>query len=90
MEDLDEIAEYIALDKPSAAVALVQKILTLTEQLAAFPRKGRRLPELPKTRYRELIVPPCRIVYLFSAPTVHIVRVIRSERLLQRSMLPNA
>ncbi len=81
--DLNEIAEYIALDKPDAARQLVQKIFTKTERLEAFPESGRWPPELKKSRYREIIVDPCRIFYRVEKEKVYILHVLRSERELR-------
>ena len=44
--DLNEIAEYIALDKPGAASQLVQKVFSKTERLEEFPESGRKPAEL--------------------------------------------
>ena len=63
LDDFEEIAEYIALDKLTAAKKLVNKVLAKVERLEHFPNSGRKPPELNKTRYREITVPPCRIFY---------------------------
>jgi len=34
-----------------------------TERLEKFPNSGRNPPELKKSRYKENIVRPCRIIY---------------------------
>ncbi len=85
--DLNEIAEYIAIDKPTAANNLVQKILTKTERLADFPNSGRNPPELKKSRYREIIVNPCRILYRIDEDTIYVLYVMRSERKLRQFLL---
>lgn len=87
LEDLDDIAAHIALDKPSAAANLVRKVLTAVERLRKHPGSGRRLPELPKTPYREVVVSPCRIVYRREGNTIFIVYVFRGERQLRRERL---
>lgn len=46
LSDLDAIADYIALDKPSAARELVQRVFAHVEQLAAHPLSGSKPPEL--------------------------------------------
>lgn len=85
LDDLDEIAAYIALDKPAAADALVQRVLAVVERLREHPSSGRRVPELPKTPYREVIVRPCRIVYRRDGDTIFIVYVFRGEQQLRRA-----
>src|SRR5580698_3043460 len=75
--DVEEIAEYIARDKPDAARGLVSSILASVGQLADFPLIGRSVPELRGSRYREVIASPCRVIYLPTSESVTIVRVIR-------------
>jgi toxin ParE1/3/4 len=85
--DLDEVAEYIALDDPLAAGNYVQKIFDRVERLAIYPNSGKRPKELPRTPYREIVVPPCRIFYRVENETAYILYVMRSERLLHRFLL---
>jgi len=85
--DLDEIAEYIALDKPSAAKKLVKEVFTLVKRLKQFPKSGKAPPELHNTDYLEIIVGPCRIFYRFDKKNVYILYVMRSERKLRLYVL---
>ena len=87
LSDLDKIAEYIALDKPSAARNLVKKVFETVERLKQFPKSGRKPPELKKTKYREVIVEPCRVFYRVEDSTIYILYVLRSERLLRKYLL---
>ena len=87
LNDLDEIAEYIALDKPSAAQKLVKEIFKSTKLLKNFPESGRRPPELQDTNYREIIVGPCRVFYRVEKNKVYILYVMRSERELRKFLL---
>ena len=85
--DLNEIAEYIALDKPTAAKNLVQRIIAKTERLEEFPNSGRKPSELKKSRYKEIIVNPCRIFYRIDKNSIYILYVMRSERKLRKFLL---
>jgi toxin ParE1/3/4 len=87
LSDLEAIADYIALDNPIAAADLVRNVLGHVAQLAEHPRSGSALPELPGWRYRQIIEPPCRIVYRQEQNLAFILHVVRSERLLRRSFL---
>ena len=87
LSDLEEIAEYIALDNPPAATRYVRKMFTAVERLKRYPNSGKRSVELPQTTYREIIVPPCRVFYRVEADTVVILYVMRSERLLRSYVL---
>ena len=85
--DLEEIADYIALDKASAASTLVKNVFSTVDQLEQFPKSGRKPPELKKSRYREIIVGPCRIFYREDQEIVNIIYVMRSERKLRKYLL---
>lgn len=87
LDALDEIAAWIAVDDEAATDRLVNKVLSLTERLKRLPLSGRRVPELPGSAYRELIVPPCRIVHRLQGKDVLVVMVIRSEQQLPVSRL---
>lgn len=87
LQDLDAIADYIALDKPEAARKLVQKIFDHVGQLAQFPSSGSIPPELRGMKYRQIVEPPCRIFYRFSNKTVYILHVMRSEMLLKKGAI---
>lgn len=87
LSDLEGIAEYIALDNPAAASRLVGKVFDRVERLEEHPSSGRRVPELPRSPYREVIVSPCRIFYRAEEDMVYILHVMRGERLLREFML---
>ena len=85
--DLDDIAEYIALDDPLAASRYVQKVFERVERLESHPQSGKRPPELPRSPYREVVVPPCRVFYRVEGEVVYILYVMRAERLLRSYLL---
>lgn len=85
--DLDAIADYIALDNPVAASALVQRVVAHVEQLAEHPQSGSKPPELQGWRYRQIVEPPCRVFYRQDADKVYILFVMRSERLFDPALL---
>ena len=87
LEDLNEIAEFIALDNIPAAKKVIHKIFLSTERLKRFPKSGRKPPELDNSRYRELIVNPCRIFYRVEKDIIYIMYVMRSERSLRNFLL---
>lgn len=89
LQDLDAIADYIALDKPDAARALVARVFGKVESLRRFPRLGSCPPELPGMPYRQLVIPPCRIFYRTGRKTVLIVHVMRGEQLIKPGLFDN-
>ncbi|WP_127347366.1 type II toxin-antitoxin system RelE/ParE family toxin [Pseudidiomarina mangrovi] len=90
LQELDAIAEYIALDNPAAASDLVKEVFGKTERLENFPKSGRIPPELPDSVYREVVVPPCRIFYREDEQRVFVLYVMREERQLRAFMLGNS
>lgn len=87
LTDLNEIAEYIALENPPAARALVQRVFSAVERLERHPASGKVPAELDSSRYREVICGPCRVFYRHSKGQVLILYVMRSERELRNFML---
>ncbi len=85
--DLNDIAEYIALENVVAAKQLVQTVFTKVERLADFPESGRVPPELEHLNYREVVVNPCRVFCKYDDAKVRILFVMRAERDLRRLML---
>lgn len=87
LSDLDAIADYIALEDPVAASQLVQRVFGHVEQLASHPRSGSYPQELGRSRYRQIVEPPCRVFYRYDGHKVYILYVMRSERLLRKEHL---
>ncbi len=87
LSDLDEIAEYIALDNLSAAKKLVQTVFQKLKRLEQHPQSGRKPPELRKTSCREVIVDPCRIFYRVDKKDIYILYVMRGESQLRKYLL---
>jgi len=77
---LESVLSFIALDNPEAADALLVRIIAGVERLAEHPASGRRLPERTKEPYRELVLPPCRIIYKKIGNQIALLTVVRSER----------
>jgi toxin ParE1/3/4 len=87
LSDLNEIAEYIALENPPAARALVQRVFSAVERLERHPASGKVPAEFENSRYREVVSGPCRVFYRYSKKQVLILYVMRSERELRNFML---
>jgi len=87
LSDLDAIADFIALDDLAAARELVQRVFRHVEQLARFPESGSRPRELPRSRYRQIVEPPCRVFYRHEGKRVLILHVMRSEMRLRPDRL---
>jgi plasmid stabilization system protein ParE len=60
----------------------VQRVIARVEHLASHPRAGVRPSELPRSRHRQVVEPPCRVFYRVDGKRVLILHVMRGERLL--------
>ncbi|NQX01313.1 type II toxin-antitoxin system RelE/ParE family toxin [bacterium] len=83
LQDLEQIAHYIALDDPAAASRLVRKVFAKAELLIQFPEMCPVAHDLPSSGYRHLVAGPLRIFHRVEGDQVFIVYVMRSERMLR-------
>ena len=86
--DLDAIGDYIALQNSDAAASLIARIFEHVGQLEAHPESGTKLVELKRSRYRQIIQPPCRVIYRYDGKSVFVLHVLRSKQLLRLARLP--
>ena len=83
IEDLESIKEYyLEQGVPQIGQDFVTAIVEHIETLSTHPDIGRVVPEFNDELIRELIHFPFRIVYLRESKLINIIRVWRSERLL--------
>ena len=87
LSDLEAIADYIALDNRSAAAELVTRVFRHVEQLSRHPESGSRPVEFKRTRYRQIVEPPCRIFHRFDGERIFVLHVTRHERVLRKGVL---
>ena len=88
--DLKEILEYIAIDNRSGALEILQEIKQRASSLHTFPERGRVVPELLDQSiliYRELVLPPWRIIYRISENLVYVLSVLDSRRNVEDILL---
>jgi toxin ParE1/3/4 len=84
---LTDIADYIAQDKPGAALNWVESVLDQVENLALFPNSGRVVPELDNELYKELIIGNYRVLYRILAKEIHILTIRHFKQLLSEKDL---
>ncbi len=81
-DDLSEIVNYIAADRPSAAAELATKIEKNLNLLSKNPRLG-RIPneeELMRLGYRYLVVQNYLIFYALEDQVVYVHRILHGAR----------
>ena len=84
LENLNDIAEYIAVNNPSQ---LVKHIFNKLHRLEQFSESGRIPEEISTLNYREVIIKPCRVFYKIDNDSVYILHVLRQERDLRKFLL---
>ena len=85
LENIDQIAEYIAKDSMQYAKSTVQRIFDVEFTLAKGTQLGRIVPEFNNKSIREIIVGNYRVVYkVTSKQSVDIVAVHHGARILRR------
>jgi plasmid stabilization system protein ParE len=82
IQRVSEIADYISLDNPRAAVAWVDCVFDEVQRLSSFPESGRQVPEVNRIDIRELIYGNYRIIYRVSPATVSVLTVRHGKQLL--------
>jgi toxin ParE1/3/4 len=87
--ELREIGDYIARDKPEAAIRWIETLAAMAEQAAALPFAGRRVPEFGRDDVREVIKRGYRVIYRVFEDRVEIVTVREGHRRLPPDMLDN-
>jgi toxin ParE1/3/4 len=84
IDDLNQIAEYIAKDSPRYADITIDKIFARTNILITFPMCGRMVPELGVRNIREIIEGNYRIIYQIMSDTrIEILTVHHGARILR-------
>ncbi len=79
VEQVRDIASYIALDKPSVAVQWAEKIFNSVERLTDFPNNGRVVPEINRNEIREIVQGNYRVIYKVKLKEI-LVLVVKSYR----------
>jgi toxin ParE1/3/4 len=82
IEHLANIYEYIALNSPTYAKQMVDRITRRSTQIANQPYSGRMVPEYQAEDIRELIENPYRIIYRVKQDQIDVLAVIHGARLL--------
>jgi len=88
--DFKGIVEYIATESPANALKTLKKIKQKASNLYTLPERGRIVPELRDQGillYRELMVPPWRIIYRISETKVYVLSVLDARQNVEDILL---
>jgi plasmid stabilization system protein ParE len=82
VERTSEIAEYITIDNPSAAIAWVEKVFEKVDLLKLSPEMGREFPEILRKEIREIIFGNYRIIYRIEKTKISILTIRHGKQIL--------
>ncbi|MBN2350748.1 MAG: type II toxin-antitoxin system RelE/ParE family toxin [Bacteroidales bacterium] len=89
LNDLEDIADFIAKDSPKYAKITLEGLIREALRLEKNPLIGRVVPEVNQENFRELIYGNYRIIYNHDKGKVNILTVHHSARdLRKRGLLP--
>lgn len=89
LNELDDIKQYYSeLGVPHVGTEFITSIICSIEHLSDNPDMGRIVPEFNMSDIRELIHNPYRVVYLREPKKITVIRIWRSERLLNLNGTP--
>lgn len=88
--DLKDIIEYIYIDNHKNALTVLKNVKQSASNLYTLPERGRIVPELQEQgilHYRELIIPPWRLIYRIDERKIYVLSVIDSRRNVEDILL---
>jgi toxin ParE1/3/4 len=80
LNQLEAIRDYLAETSPEYARRIVERLVNRSEQVAAFPRSGRMVPEYEIDEVRQVIEGSYRIIYLIKEDQIEVLAIIHTSR----------
>lgn len=80
LNQLEAIRDYLSGTSAEYARRVVERLVSRSEQIAAFPRSGRMVPEYEIDEVRQVIESSYRLIYLIKEDRVEILAVIHTSR----------
>ncbi|MFL6227551.1 MAG: type II toxin-antitoxin system RelE/ParE family toxin [Pyrinomonadaceae bacterium] len=80
LNQLEAIRDYFAQTSPEYAQRLIERLINRSEQIAAFPRSGRMVPEYEIDDVRQVVEGSHRIIYLIKENQIEILALIHTSR----------
>lgn len=78
-QDVRDIGDFVARDKPEAAMRWASQAMEAVGRLANFPSSGRAVPEIGRNDLREIILGGYRIVYQIRGEAIVILTVFEGH-----------
>lgn len=81
-DQLLDIRDAVGRTSEVYAERIVDRLLARSEQLEAFPRSGRRVPEFDREDLREVVDAPYRLIYRIREEQIDVLSVVHQRRRL--------
>jgi plasmid stabilization system protein ParE len=86
LKRVEDIATYIAMDKPSAAEDWIRGLFKAVAKLGRYPESGRIVPEVQRPDIREIVYNSYRAVYRL-AGEISVLTVIHGRQMLDKTII---
>jgi toxin ParE1/3/4 len=80
LSDFVSARDHLAAENPDAADELIRNVADALKRLRKHPRLGRVVPERRSLGYREIVLPPYRLVYAVAGAEIQVLRLWHSRR----------
>jgi plasmid stabilization system protein ParE len=80
LQDLAAARDHLVADDPAAAAKMLRSVADAVQKLRRYPRMGRIVPERRSPGYREVMLPPDRLVYAVAGNEVQVLRFWHGRR----------
>ena len=80
LNQLEAIRDYLAQTSPKYSQRITERLVNRSEQIAAFPRSGRMVPEYEIDEVRQVIEESYRIIYLIKEDQIEVLAIIHTSR----------
>ena len=81
LNDLDAIYAYIAKDSPIYARRIIERLISRGDQIATYPKSGRKVLEMNRADIREITEGSYRIIYHLTPETIDILTILHGAKL---------
>ena len=80
LRQLEAIRDYLAQTSSEYAHRTVERLVNRSEQVAAFPRPGRTVPEYEIDGVRQAVEGAYRLIYLIKEDRIEVLAVVHTSR----------
>ena len=80
LNQLEAVRDFLSRTSPEYAQRIAERLVNRSEQIAAFPRSGRMVPEYEIDEVRQVVEGSYRIIYLIKENQIEVLAIIHTSR----------